>query len=174
MNGIDTTIKWVTEFDCPQGYQFKDENGNVINATKIVLEKKKKEYPKTYEECCKIMQVARTNIWFDYDDVSSISEEGDEYERHIENTLCAFRKLLIARDAYWKIAGEEMGFGKPWEPDWLDDDVTKYVISHDGKTFGTRGGLNYTNNILAFPTEEMRDAFYENFKELIEQCKELL
>ena len=31
-------------------YIFKDENGNVINATKIVLEKKKKEYPKSYEE----------------------------------------------------------------------------------------------------------------------------
>ena len=28
---------------CPEGYIFKDENGNVINATKIVLEKKKKE-----------------------------------------------------------------------------------------------------------------------------------
>ena len=26
---------------CPEGYIFKDENGNVINATKIVLEKKK-------------------------------------------------------------------------------------------------------------------------------------
>jgi hypothetical protein len=30
------------------------------------------------------------------------------------------------------------------------------------------------NTILAFPTEEMRDEFYENFKYLIEQCKELL
>ena len=28
-------------FNLPQGYIFKDENGNVINATKIVLEKKK-------------------------------------------------------------------------------------------------------------------------------------
>ena len=28
--------------------------------------------------------------------------------------------------------------------------------------------------LLAFPTKEMRDAFYENFKEEIEQCKELL
>ena len=32
----------------------------------------------------------------------------------------------------------------------------------------------YHNIILTFPTEEMRDTFYENFKELIEQCKELL
>ena len=37
-----------TIWDLPEGYIFKDENGNVINATKIVLEKKKKEYPKTY------------------------------------------------------------------------------------------------------------------------------
>jgi hypothetical protein len=28
--------------------------------------------------------------------------------------------------------------------------------------------------ILSFPTEEMRDAFKENFDELIEECKEFL
>ena len=28
-------------YECPEGYVFKDENGNVINATKIVLERKK-------------------------------------------------------------------------------------------------------------------------------------
>ena len=39
---------------CPEGYQFVDENGTVINATKIVL-KKKPEYPKTIEECCAIL-----------------------------------------------------------------------------------------------------------------------
>ena len=27
---------------------------------------------------------------------------------------------------------------------------------------------------LAFPTKKMRDTFYKNFKDLIEQCKELL
>lgn len=35
---------------CPEGYIFKDENGNVINATKIVLEKKKKEVILTQEQ----------------------------------------------------------------------------------------------------------------------------
>ena len=39
----------------PEGYIFRDENGNVINATKIVLEKKKKEYPKTYCECKELL-----------------------------------------------------------------------------------------------------------------------
>ena len=42
-------------FHIPDGYELKDENGNVINAQKIVLEKKKKEYPKTNEECVKIL-----------------------------------------------------------------------------------------------------------------------
>ena len=28
---------------CPEGYIFKDENGNVINTTKIILEKKMEE-----------------------------------------------------------------------------------------------------------------------------------
>ena len=35
---------------CPEGYIFKDENGNVINATKIVLEKKKKNVSLTQEQ----------------------------------------------------------------------------------------------------------------------------
>ena len=30
------------------------------------------------------------------------------------------------------------------------------------------------NAILAFPTEEMRDIFYKNFKKDIEKCKELI
>ena len=47
--------RWVNEFNLPEGYEFKDENGNIINATKIVLKKKRKEYPKTYEERCKVL-----------------------------------------------------------------------------------------------------------------------
>lgn len=31
--------RWVNEFNLPEGYIFKDQDGNIINATKIVLEK---------------------------------------------------------------------------------------------------------------------------------------
>lgn len=40
------------EITLKKGYEFKDDNGNVINTQKIIMEKKKKAYPKTYEECC--------------------------------------------------------------------------------------------------------------------------
>ena len=141
----------------PNGYQFVDENGNVINAQKIVLEKKKKEYPKTYVECYSVL---------------GYEPDEDVVSCYRGKLIESFVKLLICRDAYWKIAGEEMGLGKPWEP-IFDIDNNHFVITvHHGeieKFFG------YTpHDILVFPTAEMRDAFYENFKELIESVKELL
>lgn len=150
-----------TEWELPEGYQFVDENGNVINATKIVLEKKKKEYPKTYEECCKVLLL-------NADTLDNCFDHG-----YCSDLLCEFQKLLLCRDAYWKIAGDEMGLGKPWEPDWTNESQNKYTIYTMGNDVIRHVG-NYIHSILAFPTEEMQDAFYENFKELIEQCKELL
>ena len=37
-------VEWKNEISLPDGYEFRDENGSVINARKIVLEKKS---PKT-------------------------------------------------------------------------------------------------------------------------------
>ena len=158
------------EISLKEGYQFKDENGNVINAMKIVLEKKKKEYPKTFEECCKILGLLNVDLCFNAD-YRSFDASKEQWKRL--GLMNQFYQLLICRDAYWKIAGEEMGLGKPWEPDWLDDDTKKYVITST-KVFETFGGLGYINHILTFPTEEMRDAFKENFDPDIEICKEFL
>lgn len=58
------------EITLKDGYQFKDENGNVINATKIVLEKKKKEPTyrpfKNKEECWEEMQKHQPFGWVKY------------------------------------------------------------------------------------------------------------
>ena len=146
-------------YNLPEGYIFKDENGNVINARKIVLEKKKPKYPTTYEECCEVL---------------SLGEDGRLYTKGYKASLIQnFQKLLICRDAYWKIAGEEMGLGKPWEPDWTNLECDKFCIWVDVGDITLRDVFR-CQHILAFPTAEMRDAFYENFKELIESCKELL
>ena len=139
---------------CPNGYIFKDENGNVIEAKKIVLEKKKKEYPKSLEECVKY--------------IKSVKEARDRAA-----LLCKMEKLLVCREAYWKIAGEEMGLGKSWEPRWNDSYQKKWIINFYQDEINLTNGSN-VHFVLTFPTEEMRDAFYENFKEEIEQCKELL
>ena len=109
------------------------------------------KYPKTYEEC------------------SLINGAEDRISLKIIGT---FTKLINARNAYWKIAGEEMGLGKPWEP----QGTNTFSIFYDRLTgeIEKQDGYCGANSTLEFPTPEMRDAFYENFKEEIEECKELL
>ena len=119
----------------------------------------KPKYPTTYEECCEIIH-SDPNFYID---------------THLySGTLEILYKLLICRDTYWKIAGEQMGLDKPWEPQFENCSIPHYCIfiNHRGEVlndcfYGSRC-------LLAFPTKEMRDVFYENFKDLIEQCKELL
>lgn len=146
----------VSEYILPEGYIIKDGNGNVINTNKIVLEKKK-EYPKTYEECCRVLGVSEfeynhtgTNVWY----------------RH--KLMATLDKLMLCRDAYWKLYGEEMGLGKPWEPDYNDLNNTMYGL-YDELKYSI---LNPSQ--FVFPTPEMRDAFKEYFDTDIKSCKELL
>lgn len=88
--------------------------------------------------------------------------------------LTNFQRLLIFRDVYWKIAGEQMGLGKPWKPDWDDRNQPKYGIHNVQNNIRTIALYVLKNMVLVFPTEEMRDTFHENFEDLIKSCKELL
>ena len=147
-------------YDIPDDYHFVDKNGNEINISEIVLEKKKKEYPNSYEECLNILGY-------------NIAHTIPMNHGHNGLLIMKLQRLLICRDAYWKTAGEEMGLDGPWEPDWKNDEQFKYIITC------RRGCIikdTYTakNVILAFPTPEMRDAFKENFDPDIEICKEFL
>ena len=161
--------------EIPKDYVIKDENDNVINATKIVLEKKKKEYPKTYEECCKILglnDLINMHLGFMDEDTKIIASTNYHIKTLI--LLNCLTKLRICRDAYWKIAGEEMGLDKPWEPDYTNTGEKKFSIWVDFGEIKLGGPFTTTQMVLSFPTAKMRDAFYENFKELINSCKELL
>lgn len=117
----------------------------------------KPQYPKTYIECAKIL-----------DCFSAAYIDGYKNE-----LLGKLQELLICRDAYWKIAGEQMELGKPWEPDWLDTNTQKYCIYYVGDEIKKQPMLE-VHHFLAFPTKEMSDIFFENFKERIEVCRDFL
>lgn len=135
-------------------------NGYKWNEETKTLEKIKKEYPKTYDECAKVL-LDRASVRNDFG-----------YKGEL---LVALQKLLVSRAAYWKIYGEQMGLGKPWEPDFTNDDEERYgIYTAANKVVKDFCGVGDVNTILTFPTEEMRDAFYVNFKKEIEMCKELL
>lgn len=146
-------------------YEIKEVDG------KFKLIKKKPKYPKTYAECCKIVN-ASIFVRLVYN-----LTDGEEYSHDVDNLKIYdnIRRLKICRDAYWKIAGEEMGLDKPWEPDYTNYNEERYgMYTRANEIILDAYGGGDVNTVLTFPTEEMRDTFYENFKDLIEQCKELL
>lgn len=139
----------VDRFICLEGYDFYDDKGNIIDTKEITM-KKQQKYPMTYEECCKVL------------DWNPLNHDRTGYKF---NLLCKLQVLLICRDAYWKIAED-------WKPEFRFGKKKYCVMTKDNKVISAT--VEETNRILVFPTEEMRDAFYENFKDLIEECKELL
>ena len=133
----------VISFDIAQRNKYElDLQGKfhvVLREGKYYVERIKHQYPTTYEECCKVLGI----------DEEMIVQDG--WYKH--SFIRDFYKLLICRDAYWKIAGN-------WKPD--------YENIHQEK-WGTVRGFS-----LPFPTKEILDTFNENFKDLIENCEKLL
>jgi hypothetical protein len=158
---VDTIKESKDRYRLSINYQYEIE----VDEGEYYVVRRKPQYPKTYEECCDILQLEHT---FELKDLT-IDEE---------KLTDSFIRLKRCRDAYWKIAGEQMGLGKPWQPDYNEESYEqgspiKYVIYYTG-TYITKGVKCTPSHILAFPSEEMRDIFYENFKKLIEQCIEFL
>lgn len=153
-NNIDKYIQRFDGNECkialPEGYQFVDREGNIIDTSVIMVTKKEVEYPKDYDGCCNVL------------------DDDEKMSLWMMNEL---RKLVNARNAYWKIYSEANGLGGSWKPDW---EAGCYVIFTKGDGTIERDLQFGINAILAFPTKELCDMFYERFISEIEQCKELL
>ena len=142
-----------TELILGDDFEIKVEDG------KTFVVRKTPQYPKTFDECLKILGY-------------NIAHTIPMNHGHNGLLMMKLQRLLICRDAYWKIAGEQMGLGKSWEPNWSIYEHKFCLGTNKDKVI--EECVTTGNRILAFPTKEMRDTFYENFKELIEFCKELL
>ncbi len=88
-----------------------------------------------------------------YDDFN-LTEEAEAF--------CALGKLIQLRDAWW---GD-------WRPNWEEDTIKYSILSSRNRL------LEYTpsttSHILSFPTAEMRNDFFDTFRDLIEQAKMFL
>lgn len=80
-------------------------------------------------------------------------------EFYNKNLIKNLHKLIICRDAYLKLSNETS------ELYCITSTISGEII---------RCYTNFNNYLLSFYNSESRDAFYENFKDLIEQCKKLI
>lgn len=135
-----------------------------IFKTKAV-EEKKPELPKKWEE------IEEIEGWY-VDDISEIVR----YSQHDTNfsnwntlpteelaeAMLALCQLLYLRDIY----------RQGWKPDWAEYSIKYGLYNKCGQINTCTATLDGT--VISFQTAEIRDLFLENFRDLLEQAKELL
>lgn len=147
----------------PEGYEIDKEKSTF---EKIVFKKIEKKLPKSWKEFGEVQG------WF----VSELSDidysEGhstDYRDKNIfpskeEAEAClALAQLCQLRDRY----------NSGWKPDWKNEKELKYAIEIFWDNIVKRE-YECRYKVLAFKTEELRDEFLENFRELIWIAKPLL
>lgn len=82
------------------------------------------------------------------------------------------QELMKAFSALYKLIRLRDCYNDGWMPDWADDTI-KHTIGFP-KNELWKGRCVYCSAVLAFKTEELRNEFYGNFKDLIEIAKPLL
>lgn len=158
----------VKKITIPDGWEIdKIENGE-ITFKENKKEPHKEELPKTWEDC--ILQVCDTEY---IDDNSTIQEGGgycccEEYAKKeipagLGKPLLALCQLLVCRDVY----------RGGWKPDYDDDEEYKYAIKIEHGRINTVTYIN-TQQVFSFQSEEICDQFIKNFRDLIEEAKELI
>lgn len=103
------------------------------------------------------------NTWEEYEAMYDKGEYRSKSYKYVD-AFSALHKLIQLRDCYrqgWlPLPKEEKIYAVCW------DHERDYIVSD---TF-----YSYYNRVLSFQTEEIRDQFIENFRDLIELAKELI
>lgn len=129
----------------PDGYEFDRVEGG-----EVILKRASTALPKDWNEIIPSLG--------EMDFITASVPDG------MGNATRIFCHLICARNAWWKQLG--------WKPDWKNKE-DKYCITSVGGEVSNQIFCS-ANSVLAFPTREVRDQFYEAFKDLIEEAKELL
>ena len=151
------------EMIIPQGWEIDKVDGN-----KIILKEDKKYLPKTWKECIakiKDLECIDRNSCIDTatfsDDVAS--KHINDIPIGLGKPMLALCQLLVCREVY----------RQGWKPNWKDDNEIKYCIMNDLNKI--KASINaYLSTVLSFQSAEIRDEFLENFRDLIEEAKELI
>lgn len=121
---------------------------------RIKLVRKKNELPKTYTECCRLLGTG-FNHYLEY----LTNEKRKDFEYHLRNDLSKLAKLIVCRNAYWKLTGDP------------SDAVNCYsIIKRNGEPTVTICG-NDNKGILAFLECKAAEEFVKNFSRSIKDCK---
>ena len=140
----------------PEGYEIDREKSTFEN---IVFKKVENELPKSWGELDNVSgyYVDKNSKVYNCIDHTTAADNRNIFPTKEEAEAClALAQLCQLRDRY----------NSGWKPDWKNEKELKYVIEiFWGNIVKREYDCRY--KVLAFKTEELRDEFLKNFRELI-------
>lgn len=147
-----------------QGYIYDQNDPRVIY-------KKEKELPKTWEEFCRNNPTKDGEFFIN--NYSAIKEMNEGYrDCVIDANLLPSKEYAKAMLALCKLIQLRDYYNDGWKPDWRDKSEKHCIFYNKGNV--ELFVRNSWSCILVFKSRELRNEFYNNFKDLIEQAKLLL
>jgi len=161
------------KFEIPAGFdveKVETTDGHVV----ITLKEKERKLPKSWEEFCKMYPVpfAFRSKYDPFDNrrittqvnIPSVMADFTE-DPEISDALVALIKLINLRNCY---NGE-------YKPIWRGyyQECHKYTIEFNGGEIDASETESLSSSPLYFKSEELRDEFLRNFRDLIEKLKPL-
>ena len=152
-------------WNVPEGYELDKEQSS---ERQVVLRKIEDKRISSWEEYCELMKGKDScfvdmngNVRSSHFLAAPIVEEFEDKEDAV--TFAAYSKLLKMRKQW--LGG--------WEPDWTDEGQIKHTIYAKGNKVEPSESLNLHRS-MSFPTIQMRDEFFNTFRDLLEIAKPLL
>lgn len=154
----------------PDGFKLEK-----ISETEYKIVPTEKKLPKTWEEFCASQPIQKGECLVTSDselrmniDYKTLPHQRPYYYRNLlpskekAEAILALCQLIQLRDCY----------NDGWKPEWTAACKLKHCISYSSYTWckatSVTGGY-----IFVFKTEELRDEFYRNFKDLLDKLKPL-
>lgn len=138
--------------------------------TTFEIKKKQKQLPKTWEEFCQIKFLKKNEAYINTN--STIMSTSGERNAHFDRNTLPTRKDAESILALIQLIQLREYYNDSWKPDWTDNTVKSticYWNNHIVKSINPSRSC-----VLVFKTEKLRDEFFENFKDLIEQAKDFI
>lgn len=150
------------KINVPEGFEIDKDKSTF---EEIVFKPIKKDLPKTWED------LKSVKGWW-VTEQANLNTANSNAEKGNENVFVT-KEQAKAAIALAQLSQLREVYRQGWVPDWKNSGVAKYSITKIKYEIDTVNIYN-SAHFLSFQSEEVRDEFLRNFKDLIEEASPLL
>jgi hypothetical protein len=158
------------KINIPEGYEVDKEKSTF---EKIIFKKIKAELPKTWEEFCAQNPNTKDEYYIDvYSNIQCYKHPDSYRMSDNDKSLLSTKEDAEAHLALIQLHRLRDIYRQGWKPNWNDKN-DKYCINYVEGIIRIYA-LWYSQCFLSFQSKEIAEQFIENFKDLIEQARDLI